>query len=149
MVTLTELLANLPPEPDEASLFVEIPREVAGRRRKLLAINDIHYVAVPTATSDTLQPASETPFAQDRVFGYKTAYLPAWIEEKSGGYWKADQVMSIGLKLIRQGGPEAVAAKLQTVEGGIPVVISAAGYGDLAVIVLGLLRAEAAGKRFL
>ncbi|HTD17918.1 MAG TPA: four-carbon acid sugar kinase family protein, partial [Ktedonobacteraceae bacterium] len=112
-------------------------------------INDTHYVATPTANSDTLQPASETPFARDSVFGYKTAYLPAWIEAKSGGYWKAHQVMSIGLEVIRQGGPEAVASKLQTVEGSIPVVINAAGYGDLAVVVLGLLRAEAAGKRFL
>ncbi len=270
MVTLTELLANLPPEPDEASLFVEIQQEVAKSRRKLVVIdddptgtqtvhdielfttwdrqmlaealqneprlfylltnsrsmperdavrlnretaqqlaaaseetkigfvvasrsdstlrghypaeiqalesgltssggdsfdghlvvpaffeggrytiNDTHYVATPTANSDTLQPASETPFARDRVFGYKTAYLPAWIEAKSGGYWKADQVMSIGLEVIRQGGPEAVASKLQTVEGSIPVVINAAGYGDLAVLVLGLLWAEAAGKRFL
>ncbi len=269
MVTLTELLANLPTEPDEASLFAEIRQEVAGSRRKLVVIdddptgtqtvhdielftswnrqmlaealqneprlfylltnsrsmperdavqlnretaqqlaaaseetkigfvvasrsdstlrghypaeiqalesglissggesfdghlivpaffeggrytiNDTHYVATPTANSDTLQPASETPFARDRVFGYKTAYLPAWIEAKSGGYWKADQVMSIGLEVIRQGGPEAVASKLQTVEGSIPVVINAAGYGDLAVVVLGLLRAEAAGKRF-
>src|SRR5947207_2121450 len=269
MVTLTELLANLPPEPDEASLFAEIEQEVARSKRKLVVIdddptgtqtvhdielfttwnrqmlaealqteprlfylltnsrsmpesdavqlnretaqqlaagseetkigfvvasrsdstlrghypaeiqelesgltssggesfdghlivpaffeggrytiNDTHYVATPTANSDTLQPASETPFARDRVFGYKTAYLPAWIEAKSGGYWKADQVMSIGLEDIRQGGLEAVASKLQTVEGSIPVVINAASYGDLAVVVLGVLRAEAAGKRF-
>src|SRR5215467_4723318 len=112
-------------------------------------INDTHYVATPIATSDTLQPASETSFARDSVFGYKTAYLPAWIEAKSGGYWKARQVMSIGLEIIRQGGPEAVAYKLQTIAGSIPVIINAAGYGDLAVVVLGLLRAEAAGKRFL
>jgi uncharacterized protein YgbK (DUF1537 family) len=112
-------------------------------------INDIHYVATPTADSNTLQPANETPFAQDRVFGYTTAYLPAWIEAKSGGYWKADQVISIGLELIRRGGPDAIAAKLQAVKGGMPIVINAAGYGDLAVVVLGLLRAEAAGKRFL
>ncbi len=268
MVTLTELLANLPPEPDESSLFAEIQREVAKSKRKLVVIdddptgtqtvhdiellttwnkpmlaealqsderlfylltnsrsmpesdavqlnsetarqlteaaretkidfvvasrsdstlrghypaeifalergltstpgghfdghlivpaffeggrytiNDTHYVA--TATSDTLLPASETPFARDRVFGYKTAYLPAWIETKSQGYWQANQVISIGLELIRQGGPEAVATKLQTVARGMPVVINAAGYGDLAVVVLGLLRAEAAGKRFL
>ncbi len=112
-------------------------------------IGDIHYVATPTATAETLLPASETPFAQDAVFGYKTAYLPAWIEEKSSGYWKAEQVLSIGLELIRQGGPDAVAARLQTVTGGMPVVINAVGYGDMAVVVLGLLRAEAAGKRFL
>src|SRR5437667_2853561 len=260
MATLTELLANLPPEPDEASLFVEIQREVAGSKHKLVVIdddptgtqtvhdvellttwntealaevlqeesqlfylltnsrsmpesdavrlnqetaqqlvaasqathsdfvvasrsdstlrghypaeifalergltstpgghfdghlivpaffeggrytiNDTHYVATPTATSDTLLPASETPFARDRVFGYTTAYLPAWIEAKSQGYWQANQVISIGLELIRQGGPEAVATKLQTVAGGMPVVINAAGYGALAVVVLGLL----------
>src|SRR5437870_12565480 len=75
--------------------------------------------------------------------------MPGWIKEKSGSYWKAVQVVSIGLELIRRGGPEAVTAKLQTVEGSIPVVINAAGYGDLAMVVLGLLRAAAAGKRFL
>src|SRR2546421_1631781 len=112
-------------------------------------INDIHYVATPTADSATLQPASETPFAQDSVFGYKTAYLPQWIEAKSKGHWQADQIVSIGLELIRQGGPGAVAAKLKMVEGDTPVVINAAGYGDLAAVVLGLLWAEAAGKRFL
>jgi uncharacterized protein YgbK (DUF1537 family) len=270
MVTLPELLANLPPEPDATSLFVEIQREVAASKRKLVVIdddptgtqtvhdvellttwnsamlaevlqekgqlfylltnsrsmpesdavqlnqetarqlvaasqatrtafavasrsdstlrghypaeifalerglsasarshfdghllvpaffeggrytiNDMHYVATPSATAATLQPASETPFARDSVFGYTTAYLPAWIEEKSNGYWKADQVVSIGLELIRQEGPEAVATRLQLVKGGIPIVINAAGYGDLAVVVLGLLRAEAAGKNFL
>jgi uncharacterized protein YgbK (DUF1537 family) len=259
MVTLTGLLASLPPEPNEASVFAEIQQEVAGSQRKLVVIdddptgtqtvhdielfttwnrqtlaealrneprlfylltnsrsmpesdavqlnhetaqqcvvasrsdstlrghypaeiqalesgftssggdsfdghlivpaffeggrytiNDTHYVATPTANSDTLQPASQTSFARDSVFGYRTAYLPAWIEAKSGGCWRADQVMSVGLEVIRQGGPEAVASKLQTVEGSIPVVINAAGYGDLAVVALGLLRAEAAGKRFL
>jgi uncharacterized protein YgbK (DUF1537 family) len=110
-------------------------------------INDTHYVATLTADSDALQPAHETPFARDSVFGYKTAYLPAWIEAKSGGYWKT--VVSIELEVIRTGGPDAVATRLEAVEGGMPVVINAAGYGDLAVVVLGLLRAEAAGKRFL
>lgn len=112
-------------------------------------IADTHYVAMPTPHSETLIPASETPFAQDRVFGYQTAYLPAWVEAKSGGRWKADRVVSIGLELIRRDGPEAIAARLKAVEGGVPVVINAAGYGDLAVVVLGLLRAEEAGKRFL
>ncbi|GAC1376921.1 MAG: four-carbon acid sugar kinase family protein [Ktedonobacteraceae bacterium] len=112
-------------------------------------INDTHYVATPTATSDTLLPAHETPFARDPVFGYKSAYLPDWIEEKSSGRWQARQVVSIGLDLIRQGGAQAVAERLQHVSGGTPIIINAAGYGDLAVVVLGLLQAEAMGKRFL
>jgi uncharacterized protein YgbK (DUF1537 family) len=35
------------------------------------------------------------------------------------------------------------------VQGGQPVVVNAAGYGDLTAFMLGLLEAEAQGKRFL
>jgi uncharacterized protein YgbK (DUF1537 family) len=112
-------------------------------------INDTHYVATPDATSDTLLPAHETAFARDSVFGFRTAYLPDWIAEKSGGRWPAHSVTSISLELIRRGGPVAVAEKLQQVERGTPVIVNAAGYGDLAVVVLGLLQAEAAGKHFI
>lgn len=111
-------------------------------------INDTHYVATPTASSETLQPAHETPYAQDSAFGYNTAYLPAWIEEKSRGHWRKEQVVSLDLNLIRQGGPEAIAARLRTVTGGLPIVVNAVGYGDLAVVVQGVLQAEAEGKRF-
>ena len=40
MVTLTELLANLPPEPSEASLFGEIEQAVEKSKRKLVVIDD-------------------------------------------------------------------------------------------------------------
>jgi uncharacterized protein YgbK (DUF1537 family) len=40
MVTLTELLAHLPPEPDEASLFREIQQAVAESQRRLVVIDD-------------------------------------------------------------------------------------------------------------
>jgi uncharacterized protein YgbK (DUF1537 family) len=112
-------------------------------------INDTHYVATPVASSDTLQPAHETPYAKDSAFGYSTSYLPQWVEEKSKGCWRAEQVVSLDLKLIREGGPEAVAARLRTVTGGVPVVVNAASYGDLAVVVLGVLQTEAEGKRFI
>jgi uncharacterized protein YgbK (DUF1537 family) len=112
-------------------------------------IQDTHYVATPDAASDTLLPAHETPFAKDLVFGYETAYLPEWIAARSGGRWQAEEVVSIGLELIRSGGVAAVAERLQNVSGGRPVIVNAAGYGDLAVVVLALLQAEAAGKLFL
>jgi uncharacterized protein YgbK (DUF1537 family) len=112
-------------------------------------INDMHYVATPAASAETLQPAHETPYAQDSAFGYSTAYLPRWVEEKSQGHWRAEQVVSLDLKLVREGGSEAVAARLRTVTGGVPIVVNAAGYGDLATVVLGVLQAEAQGKRFL
>lgn len=123
-----------------------IPAFFEGGR---VTINDVHYVATPNATADTLLPADQTAFAQDKVFGYKTAYLPAWVAEKSKGYWQAAQVVSLDLELIRQGGVAAVTEKLKQVSGGVPIIVNAAGYGDLAVVVLGLLAAEEAGKRFL
>jgi uncharacterized protein YgbK (DUF1537 family) len=141
---LTSELASL--QRDNFDGHLVVPAFFEGGR---YTINNTHYVATPTATSDTLLPAHETPFARDHVFGYTTSYLPDWIEAKSGGRWRADQVVCIELELIRRGGPEAVAERLKSTLGGVPIVINAAGYGDLAVVVLGLLQAEAAGKRFI
>ena len=105
-------------------------------------INDTHWVA----SSDEAVPASETSFARDAVFGYSTAHLPSWVEEKSHGRWTADQVLSVPLQAIRDG---AACERLMQAQGGQPVVVNAAGYGDLTAFVLGLLEAEAHGKRFL
>ncbi len=122
-----------------------IPAFFEGGR---FTLNDTHYVATPP-NSGILVPASQTPFAEDKVFGFKNSCLPAWIEEKSGGKWKKDRVESLSLELIRRGGPAEIAAKLEKIKDGLPVVVNAAGYGDLAVVVLGLLQAENRGKRFL
>jgi len=111
-------------------------------------IGDTHWVATPTAASAEVIPADATPFARDAAFGYSTAYLPAWVEEKSGGRWRASDVRSVPLDVVRAG-PAAVRDRLLEVQGGAPVAVNAAGYGDLAQVVLGLLEAEARGKRFL
>ena len=110
-------------------------------------VDDTHWVATPVATSPDVVPASATSFAKDAVFGYRSAYLPEWVEEKSGGRWNAADVRSVPLDVVRRG-PEAVCERLMTVGDGFPVVVNAAGYGDLAAFVLGLLRAESQGKRF-
>ena len=123
-----------------------VPAFLDGGR---VTINNTHYVATPNATADTLMPANQTPFAKDHAFGYSTAFLPAWVEERSGGRWRADQVLSLDLELIRAGGPDAVAERLRHASGGQPIVVNAASYGDLAVVVLGVLQAEAAGKHFI
>jgi uncharacterized protein YgbK (DUF1537 family) len=111
-------------------------------------IDDIHWVATPDADSQSVIAASDTPFARDATFGFTTAYLPAWVEEKSHGRVRADQVESVSLTTIRLG-PSAVSERLMKVHGGRPVVVNAAGYGDLTTFVIGLLDAEARGKRFL
>lgn len=111
-------------------------------------IDDVHWVATPDASSGDVIPASATPFARDTVFGYHSARLPEWVQEKSGGRWSAAEVESVPLRVVREG-PEAVCARLMLVSGGVPVAVNVAGYGDLTVFVLGLLQAEAKGKRFL
>ncbi len=111
-------------------------------------IADTHWVGLNDGPPGSVVPADATPFARDAVFGYRSAFLPAWVEEESGGRWHASEVQSVPLDVVRLG-PEAVRARLMEVCGGAPVVVNAAGYGDLAAFVLGLLHAESAGKRFL
>jgi uncharacterized protein YgbK (DUF1537 family) len=97
---------------------------------------------------DRLVPAAETEFARDATFGYTRSNLREWVEEKTGGRIRASEVVSLPLGEIRGGGPDRVAAILGGVAGGRAVVVNAAGYADLSVVALGLLRAEEAGKRF-
>ncbi|MFB0524192.1 MAG: four-carbon acid sugar kinase family protein, partial [Phycisphaerae bacterium] len=110
-----------------------------------LTFNDTHYVQ----QGNQLVEAHKTEFARDPVFGFKDAYLPAWVEEKSRGFWKKKDVASITLEDIRHGGPQRVYQRLKTVENSQPVIINALCDEDLEVAVLGLCQAEAQGKRFL
>ena len=43
------------------------------------------------------EPVHTTPFAADRLFGFRNSHLPAWVEEKSGGRIPASAVSRIGL----------------------------------------------------
>lgn len=108
-------------------------------------VGDIHYVA----EGDQLIPAGDTPFARDRVFGYQNSNLREWLEEKTGGRVRASEVASISIEDVRVGGPARVAEKLMLLTGGQMCVVNAASYRDMEVFVLGLLQAEAKGKRFL
>src|ERR671917_236841 len=113
----------------------------AGR----LTAEDTHWVR----QGEHLVPAGETEFACDASFGYAASDLRDWVEEKTAGRFKASEVAGVGLRDIREGGPDRVSGILRGVEGGRPVVVNAVSYADLEVFVLGLLDAEEAGKRFL
>ena len=104
-----------------------------------------HYVA----EGDDLVPAAHTPFAKDAAFGFKSSYLPDWIEEKTKGAIPAARVLCVSLDDVRRGGPDRVAAKLMDATNGQPVVCDALCRRDMEVFVAGLLQAEASGKTFL
>ncbi|MFN2203536.1 MAG: four-carbon acid sugar kinase family protein [Caldilineaceae bacterium] len=108
-------------------------------------IGNTHFVA----EGDSLIPAAETPFAKDAVFGYHSSDLRAWVEEKTSGRVVAEDVRSVGIDLLRIGGPSAIAGFLMDLADEAVCVVNAACMRDMEVFVDGLLQAEAAGKRFL
>lgn len=108
-------------------------------------VGDVHWVR----DGEGFVPAAETEFARDATFGYRQSDLKQWVEEKTGGRVPAAAVAAISIADIRRGGPDRVATILGAASQARSIVVNAASYRDLDVVVLGLLRAEAAGKRFL
>ena len=105
---------------------------------------DIHWANV----AGEPVPVGDSEFAKDATFGYTSSNLRDFVAEKSNGAIAADQVHSISLTDIREGGPDRVADILSAVTGGAFVVVNATDYADLEIVVLGGLQAEERGKSF-
>jgi uncharacterized protein YgbK (DUF1537 family) len=112
----------------------------AGRE----TIEDVHYIH----QGETYTPVNETPFARDKVFGYQHANLKSWLEEKTAGRIREADVLSISLETLREDGAEAV-TKILLESNHKAVIVNATTYTDLDIFCLGLLEAEAQGKRYL
>jgi uncharacterized protein YgbK (DUF1537 family) len=108
-------------------------------------INDVHYIR----EDGWLTPVSETEFARDATFGYRRSNLRLWVEEKTQGKVRAENVHSISLADVRIGGPQEVKKRLLSLTDGAVCVVNAISTQDLQVFTLGLLQAEALGRRFL
>ena len=119
-----------------------IPTFIAGGR---LTVDNVHYVI----DGERVVPAGETEFARDAAFGYRASDLRDWVEEKTAGTVRANQVAAIDLRTIRVGGPEEVTRRLLSLEPGAICIVNAASEPDLAVAVLGMITAEDHGRRFL
>jgi uncharacterized protein YgbK (DUF1537 family) len=134
-----DALAAALPRPFDAWLLIPFFEE-GGR----FTAGNIHYVA----EGEWLVPAGETAYARDEAFGYRASDLREWIAEKSAGRWPVSEVVSLSLEEIRQG-PELVSKRLLSIPPGGIAVVNAVSYRDLALFVLGLLEAEAQGRRYL
>lgn len=108
-------------------------------------IDEIHYVA----EDDVLIPAAETPFAKDATFGFKSSHMDDWVVEKSKGAISKDRVRGISLTDIRTGGPDKINEILQNGAKGTVFIANAAAEEDMDVVVQGILKASAQGKKFL
>jgi uncharacterized protein YgbK (DUF1537 family) len=105
---------------------------------------DIHWATV----SGELVPVGASEFARDATFGYTSSNLREFVAEKSNGTIVVDQIHSITLTDIREGGPDRIADILAAVTGGAWVVVNATDYADLEIVVLGLFQAEERGRSF-
>jgi uncharacterized protein YgbK (DUF1537 family) len=110
----------------------------AGR----VTLDGTHWLRGP----DGLLPVGESEFARDATFGFRASRLDAWVEEKSAGLVRAEQVRSIPLADLRTDGA-ALAAALAAAGDGAVVVIDAVTDDDLRAAVLAVLDAERAGVR--
>ena len=118
-----------------APAFLEAGRLTAG---------DVHWAQLPGG----LVPVGDTEFAQDKTFGYASSDLRDFVAEKSNGTIGRDDVLSLSLADIRQGGPERVRDLLSGVRDGRWVVVNATEYSDLDTVALGVLLAEQEGRSF-
>ena len=120
-----------------APFFLEGGRITAG---------DIHYVV---QKDGEMVPAGETEFAKDMTFSYHASDLKKWIEEKTAGKVKEEDVLSFSLEDLRNGTPEKIADRLEDVCDFGKVIVNAVCYEDMIAFARGYELALERGKRFI
>ncbi len=108
-------------------------------------INNVHYVK----EGDQLTPAGMTEFAKDKSFGYKSSDLREYVEEKTKGEFKAENVTCIALEDLRDINVDKVAKQLMAVKDFNKVMVNAVDYVDVKVFAIAFCKAVAAGKEFM
>jgi uncharacterized protein YgbK (DUF1537 family) len=103
--------------------------------------DSVHYLKVNGV--DT--PVHETEFAQDSVFGYHHSYLPDYVEEKTKGRIKANEVERFLLADMRSGSLD----RLMQLHHNQCGVVDAETQADLNRFAEDILKAAEDGKRFL
>jgi uncharacterized protein YgbK (DUF1537 family) len=135
-VEVDALLRGL--EWDDAKILIAPFLEGANR----VTIHGTHYVRA----GDRLTPVSETEFARDPIFGYRSARLSEWLLERGVN---DRPVAQIELELIRTGGPEAVYDRLVGLPVRSIVIIDSLEGRDIDVVAAGAAMAEHEGVRVL
>lgn len=108
-------------------------------------IDNVHYVKY----GEDLIPANETEFAKDKTFGYTAATMPEYVEEKTGGAYKASDVICISLEDIHEMNIDKIESQLMEVKDFHKIIVNAVDYADVKVFCTALYRAMAKGKVFM
>ena len=75
--------------------------------------------------------------------------MPAYIEEKTAGAYKAENVICISLEDIHDMAFDKIEAQLMSVKDFNKIIVNAVDYADLKVFCVALYRAMAKGKVFM
>ena len=108
-------------------------------------IGDVHYVQ----QGDELVPAAKTEFARDKSFGYTHSSIPEYIEEKTDGHFRAEDVVCVSLDDLRSCNYDHIEHQLLNVTDFNKICVNAIDYCDIKVFAVALYRAMAQGKTFL
>ena len=101
----------------------------AGR----ITVDAVHYWVVDGEAT----PVGETPFAADASFGYRSSDLRDWVEEKTGGRIRRDDVAALTIDIVRSGAT-AVAESLRPLPAGTVVVVDIVDEHDMRQVALAL-----------
>lgn len=108
-------------------------------------IDNIHYVKY----GEELVPAAQTEFAKDKTFGYTHSSIPAYIEEKTEGEYRAEDVICISLEDIRSRNFDKITDQLLRAENFNKICVNAVDYCDVKVFCIALYRAMEKGKNYM
>lgn len=103
--------------------------------------DSVHYLMVDGKEV----PVHETEFARDSVFGFSTAYLPDYVEEKTAGRIKAQQVERFLLDEVRGDNLD----RLRNLRDNTCCVVDCETQADLDHFAAQLKQAAEHGQRFL
>lgn len=106
-----------------------------------ITVDSIHYLLIDGEPV----PVHETEFARDSVFGYRHSYLPDYVEEKTAGRIKADEVERFVLDDVRGDSLK----RLLALSGNTCCVVDSETQQDLDHFCSQLMTAADQGKRFL
>ena len=93
------------------------------------------------------EPVHATAFAQDRLFGFTSSFLPAWVEEKTAGQTPADAVQRISGSDL-EAGPEVLRDRLAALPPASIACVDAERQEQLTVLGQAIWARERQGQRF-
>ena len=108
-------------------------------------LNDIHYLR----QNEELIPCADSEFSKDETFAYKSSNLKDYIEEKTNGRYKKEEVISFSLEELRKADIAELTQKLLNVSNRQKIIVNAIDYIDVKVFCIALFNALKKDKVFI